>query len=735
MIYYALAFLAGILVLYTKTLSLIILIGLIVIMMRKRFSYFHYFIIIIIPLISFMVFQKDLDSTIKNRYSMINKNFQVEAKFMSHPFLEHHRIKGEIMINKTFYKYIYHPENVETKAISNFLWQKSCNVNGQFKAVNPNFKSNLTFFIQNIEFSSCKSYSSTLIDLLHRHKAFIYKKLRQWDINSPEKAIAFITGNTAQMEKDEIEKIKDIGIYHLLAISGTHIAIIIGIVFYMCNLFKCPLLFIKMILLFLLPVYCFYTNMSPSAIRAVSMSLIILIFPKYIMKNAMDVLGGLFIVLTLINPSLIYHIGFQFSFLITFFILFSSPLLTNVSPFKSLIYITLIAQLGSFIISAIHFHQIQWIGLISNLFFVPFYSFILFPLVIILTCFIHFPFKITMLSILYNNVVFIHDKFVENFEKINSFKWYIPVLNDLQITGICIILFVNLLLLVNKHFKMFIFALVILYIFSTVIPQSKDYQLTMLNVGQGDAFLFETQKHEVLLIDTGGQFNSKQTTPNHNISKYHILPTLKRHNIKKIDYVVITHPHIDHMGELEYLIQKQPIENIIINQKSFKPEELNHLRETSQKYNVKLLDFKNKPRFLMDKAHINLLDATILNSDNLNEQSIIILIQYRKYKILLMGDATMNNESILMQKYNLYNVDVLKVGHHGSKTSTSEALLQATKPKIALISAGNNNRYGLPNKLVINKLQSLGAKILQTHTDGEVSILFRDNILLQTHTD
>lgn len=340
-----------------------------------------------------------------------------------------------------------------------------------------------------------------------------------------------------------------------------------------------------------------------------------------------------------------------------------------------------------------------------------------------------------MLSILYNNVVFIHDKFVENFEKINSFKWYIPVLNDLQITGICIILFVNLLLLVNKHFKMFIFALVILYIFSTVIPQSKDYQLTMLNVGQSDAFLFETQKHEVLLIDTGGQFNSKQTTPNHNISKYHILPTLKRHNIKKIDYVVITHPHIDHMGELEYLIQKQPIENIIINQKSFKPEELNHLRETSQKYNVKLLDFKNKPRFLMDKAHINLLDATILNSDNLNEQSIIILIQYRKYKILLMGDATMNNESILMQKYNLYNVDVLKVGHHGSKTSTSEALLQATKPKIALISAGNNNRYGLPNKLVINKLQSLGAKILQTHTDGEVSILFRDNILLQTHTD
>src|SRR5699024_12309493 len=94
--------------------------------------------------------------------------------------------------------------------------------------------------------------------------------------------------------------------------------------------------------------------------------------------------------------------------------------------------------------------------------------------------------------------------------------------------------YIQYVLPIYKHFIMFIFDLVILYIFSTVITQSKDYLLTMLNVGQGDAFLFEKQKHEVLLIDTGVQFNSKQTTPNHNISKYHILPTLKRHNIKRL---------------------------------------------------------------------------------------------------------------------------------------------------------------------------------------------------------
>ena len=273
-----------------------------------------------------------------------------------------------------------------------------------------------------------------------------------------------------------------------------------------------------------------------------------------------------------------------------------------------------------------------------------------------------------------------------------------------------------------------IITLIALYIVSTILPQVRAYQLTMLDVGQGDALLFETKLHESLLIDTGGNFNSTQNFANHSISKYHILPTLKQHNIKKIDYVVVTHPHLDHIGELDYLIKSLKVKNIIINANSFKIKELNHLKNNCLKKDIKLIDFKNKPQFFMNKAKVNLLDATISNSDNLNEQSIIIFIQYKSYKILLMGDATNNNEGNLIRKYHLYDIDILKVGHHGSRTSTSNILLKKIRPKIALISVGEKNKYRLPNPQIINRLKSFDIKIFQTNINGEVNILFKNQI-------
>ncbi|WP_369076521.1 ComEC/Rec2 family competence protein, partial [Staphylococcus cohnii] len=143
----------------------------------------------------------------------------------------------------------------------------------------------------------------------------------------------------------------------------------------------------------------------------------------------MNILGFLFIFLTFLNPSLIYHVGFQLSFLITFSILFASPLLKNLGIVQSLCYITWIAQLSSFILSCIHFHQIQWIGLISNIFFVPFYSFILFPFVIFLTFIIHLPIKPLFIINLYNQLIVLHDKVVGFFDKLNFYQWYIPNLN------------------------------------------------------------------------------------------------------------------------------------------------------------------------------------------------------------------------------------------------------------------------------------------------------------------
>src|SRR5699024_6546829 len=137
------------------------------------------------------------------------------------------------------------------------------------------------------------------------------------------------------MNKDELDRIKEISIAHLMDISGTNIAIIITIICYILNRLKCPLFLIKIILIILLPIYCMYTNMSASAVRAILMSLIIIIFPKYIIKHSMNVLAFLFICLTILTPSFIYYMGFQLLFLLTFSILFASPLLRDLGFFKS----------------------------------------------------------------------------------------------------------------------------------------------------------------------------------------------------------------------------------------------------------------------------------------------------------------------------------------------------------------------------------------------------------------
>src|SRR5699024_12706757 len=106
-----------------------------------------------------------------------------------------------------------------------------------------------------------------------------------------------------------------------------------------------------------------------------------------------------------------------------------------------------------------------------------------------------------------------------------------------------------------------------------------------------------------------------------------------------------------------------------------------------------------------------------------------IINQYKSYKILLMENATNNNEEKLIHKYHLYNIDILKVGHHGSRTSTSNNLLKAIRPKIALISVGEKNKYRLPNPQIINRLKSFDIKIFKTNFNGEVSILDRKRVM------
>lgn len=718
--------------LHLKMLSILVSIFLIFLIKEKQLKWQQTLVIISVPFISFAFFQRSYNLELDYQNKMLSKPLNTDAKFITTPIISEHTLSGKLQIDNDYFQYYFKTNRKIMNDYVSALNGRSCKIYGNFKSNGEGIDRKLYINLRKVDLSSCKSTPMQWMSLLEIHKQYIYHRLVDEHIDDPGKIIAMITGDTSKIEEKQLEHFREVGIYHLLAISGTHVTALVGIIFYTLNKFKCPIFFIKGIIFALLPLYAIYTGMVPSALRAVLMTLIFLLLPKKLYNQSINILCVVFVLLTLISPQIIYNIGFQFSFFITFCILFSIPIFKGAHIIKSTIFISIIAQLSSFIISAVHFNQIQWIGIIANLFFVPFYTFLLFPITLIYFVALHFPFKLIPLTKCVNALIFIHDDFISIFMKFSTFKWYTPELSTFYIAIAVFLIFVALIIFVHKRYILFLIILVLLFFIVTILPKSTDYRLTMLNVNQGDAILFETDKQESVLIDTGGILTHKGEANTYTLSKRRILPTLKKHGLTKINYLIITHPHVDHMGELSYLMEKYQFDHIIINANSFSFEQLKRLSSLCKIYQTKLLDFKTINHLVLSKANIRLLDATIQNSDDLNEHSIITYIQYNQFKILLMGDASIHNESLLLNKYKISNLDILKVGHHGSKTSSSANFLKLIHPKISLISVGQNNRYKLPNIELINRLKAIRSKIYMTSQSGEVTITLSQSIRIKS---
>ena len=205
-----------------------------------------------------------------------------------------------------------------------------------------------------------------------------------------------------------------------------------------------------------------------------------------------------------------------------------------------------------------------------------------------------------------------------------------------------------------------------------------------------------------------------------------IIPYLKATGITKIDYLILSHGDYDHMGEAINLVNNFKVEKVICN--------CGPHNDLEQEL-IKVLHKKKIPYYSCIKE-LNIDDNKLYflnNKDygNENDNSSVIYTELNKHKFLFMGDAGVEVEDELIEKYNLQNIDVLKVGHHGSKTSSSEEFIGEINPKYSVISVGKNNRYGHPNDSVLENLED--SKIYRTDEDG--SIMFKiDNDKLKIKT-
>ena len=280
-----------------------------------------------------------------------------------------------------------------------------------------------------------------------------------------------------------------------------------------------------------------------------------------------------------------------------------------------------------------------------------------------------------------------------------------------------IIIYYIIFIYILKRKKKLIYKIIIIIISLIFLINNGrivNNEVSILDVGQGDSSLIRL-KNKNILIDTGGNIN-------YDISKNILIPYFKSVGIKKIDYLVLTHGDYDHMGEAINLVENFKVEKVIFNCGLYNDLE-NELIEVLDKKKIKYYSCikelnidNNKLYFLQTKEY-----------DNENDNSNVIYSELNVYKFMFMGDASVTTEKEIMNKYNLPDIDVLKVGHHGSKTSSSKEFINVINPKYSIISVGKNNRYGHPNKEVLENLEN--SKIYRTDLDGSIMFKIKNNEL------
>lgn len=241
---------------------------------------------------------------------------------------------------------------------------------------------------------------------------------------------------------------------------------------------------------------------------------------------------------------------------------------------------------------------------------------------------------------------------------------------------------------------------------STSYPGIK---ISYIDIGQGDSELIQVNGKN-LLIDAGP-----------NASRNKLMTFLGKQNIKKFDVVIATHPDEDHIGGMGDVVKKYSIDKFIAPKKISNTRTFEYMVKSLKKKNMKI-DLP-KPGSKLDLGKNTTAEILAPNSDNYsdtNNYSVVLKITYGNRKFLFTGDAEKESEDEMISKNYDLSSDVLKVGHHGSSSSTSENFLDKVNPKIAVISCGKNNKYGHPTKKTVNRLKKNDIQIYRTDVDGTI---------------
>ncbi|MCP8967188.1 DNA internalization-related competence protein ComEC/Rec2 [Ectobacillus ponti] len=548
---------------------------------------------------------------------------------------------------------------------------------------------------------------------------------------------SLVYGDRQDLSQETEASYQQLGLIHLLAISGSHISLLTAGCYYI--LLRCGLTreTTTVLLLLVVPLYMFLAGASPSVIRASLAAIIVLgctLSSKRI--SGMDALSITALCMLAWNPYLLYDIGFQFSFLSAAALLLSARtiLAEGNGMLKNLLYVAVVAQLVALPVTLHHFGQFSPYGILLNLLYVPFLSFLIMPLCLLtLGAAAVIPAAGKGLAAVLGWLLSVSHTFLQWCEQLplgnlvfGQSPWWLTLLYAAAL----------LWLLAEWERKgryqlvswlLFLSMMAVHYFSDVWNPYGR---VTFLDVGQGDCAVIQLPRGSgTYVIDTGGtitlpkkEWQKRKRT--YEVGRDTVLPYLRSHGIKKIDKLILTHGDYDHMGAAASILGGIPVKEVWLGSKKTYTELETGIAKLAQETGSRLVQAQGGMDWQAGDAVFRILAPTGTDLQG-NDASIVMRAEMGGLSWMFTGDLEEEGEQRLIRQHGDLRTDVLKAGHHGSETSTTAAWLQALQPRIAVISAGQKNRYGHPHVPVLKRLQELNVQVLRTDRSGAITYVFR----------
>ncbi len=562
--------------------------------------------------------------------------------------------------------------------------------------------------------------NSSQIELLKHKNSF----LRLYRFREKAKEIfkdtpllgALMLGREFQIPKETKDIFIRAGIIHLFAVSGLHFGIIF---FFLLLIFRYwfPRRSSLVLSFVLITLYFFIVGFHPSVVRAyVMISLYVLsklIWREYDFLSAIS-FSALFILI--INPLELQDPGFLLSFLSVLGIYAFDKMIDKeviIKPFY-LIFLAFWLWALNFPIVVGFFHRVPLLSIL----FSPFLSiiatgFIIYAFFMFFTSILA-PFSSPYLFTFINGFVKIYKDFVELIASFPfssyifpAFPWYMILLWYLFIGFV-------FYTLKAKKYKLFFSSGIVftgLVLVFLLLPSS--LSISFISVGEGDAIFIHSPNSINLLIDAGNLYYGGNK----------VVEYLKARGVNTLDFVFITHPDVDHWGGLVKVISNFSIKKIFCNGQRTEDKAYIDLMNSIKKRKIPIDIIREGDKiYIGDNLYLNILNPQRdFYFDKDNNNSIVIGLRYGEFSALFTGDLEKDGENYLLSRKLLSHFEILKVAHHGSKSSTDTAFLKMISPVVAIISVGKN-RYGHPSKKVVKLLKERGILVFRTDIDGNIRI-------------